>query len=288
MSDASSSLQRKHFTLTLFTEAAPTFEATTDRYLVYQREICPETSRPHWQAYLALKKPCRFRTLQKRFPGAHIEAANGTPEQNKAYCTKAETRAPGCLPVEHGTAPVRARTRTDLANVLKRIRDEGESYHSLLVSGALTNYQALRYAEKVELALKKPRVDPPEVYWFHGPPGSGKTRAAVALGGDDYWMSAGDLKWFDGYQGQRVAIFDDFRPSDCSFSFLLRLLDRYRLKVPIKGSFVEWTPRVIIITTVDPPHVLFHYKTTENLEQLTRRLTECRPFENRLAQEPGI
>ena len=49
------------------------------------------------------------------------------------------------------------------------------------------------------------------VIWIKGPTGCGKTRMAVELGGNSYWMSSGSLKWFDGFQNQEVAILDDFR-----------------------------------------------------------------------------
>lgn len=37
----------------------------------------------------------------------------------------------------------------------------------------------------------------------------------------------GGQLWFDGYCGQEVVVFDDFRPWWCRFDYLLRLLDRY-------------------------------------------------------------
>lgn len=39
------------------------------------------------------------------------------------------------------------------------------------------------------------------VIWIKGPTGCGKTRMAVDLGGDNYWISNGTLKWFDNYEG---------------------------------------------------------------------------------------
>jgi hypothetical protein len=56
-------------------------------------------------------------------------------------------------------------------------------------------------------------------------------------------------EWFDGYEGQKLVLFDDFDKGQISFRLLLRLLDRYPMQVPIKGGFVEWCPRVIYITS---------------------------------------
>ena len=50
------------------------------------------------------------------------------------------------------------------------------------------------------------------------------------------------MDWFDGYDGQDTAIFDDFRASGNRFSYILRLIDRYPMDVPVKGGFVYWNP----------------------------------------------
>lgn len=44
-------------------------------------------------------------------------------------------------------------------------------------------------------------------------------------------------------------VFDDFRPWWCQFSYLLRLLDRYPIRVQVKGGYVNFVPEEIIITT---------------------------------------
>jgi hypothetical protein len=82
-----------------------------------------------------------------------------------------------------------------------------------------------------------------KVLWYYGPTGCGKTRRAyeeAVLG--TFWFSSNNLQWFDGYCGQQTAVFDDFRPDHCSFSFLLRLLDIYPLQVPVKHGFTDWVP----------------------------------------------
>lgn len=85
----------------------------------------------------------------------------------------------------------------------------------------------------------------------------------------------GGALWFDGYEGQEVAVFDDFRPWWCRFDYLLRLLDRYPMKVPIKGGFVNWIPEIIIITTQKSIRDTFtgEYRTDEDIRQLERRVT---------------
>lgn len=85
--------------------------------------------------------------------------------------------------------------------------------------------------------------------------------------------------WFDGYVGQTRVIFDDFRPWWCEFSWLLRLLDRYPIQVPVKGGFVNFIPEEIIITTNKSPEDAFGmYRSNEDLQQLRRRLTRVVHF----------
>lgn len=71
-------------------EFEPDFDATKLRYLVYGREVAPSTGTVHYQGYIYFHNPQRFNTVRNH-PGletAHIEVAKGSPEQNRAYCTK--------------------------------------------------------------------------------------------------------------------------------------------------------------------------------------------------------
>lgn len=122
----------------------------------------------------------------------------------------------------------------------------------------------------------------PRVYWFAGPTGSGKTRKAVETSRNSYWISNNDSQWFDGYDHQETAILDDLRSGTYKFAFLLRLLDRYRLKVPVKGGFKWWNPRRIIITCPVKPDELFVNHETgaawDNIDQLLRRIDKITEF----------
>jgi hypothetical protein len=117
------------------------------------------------------------------------------------------------------------------------------------------------------------------VFVIVGAAGVGKTRYAyersVRQGG--VWMScASNLQWFDGYNGEANVIIDDFR-GGAEYADLLRVLDIYPLKVPVKGGFVDWTPTTIWITSNLHPDEW--YPNLPDISPLSRRI-------NRVARIP--
>ena len=90
------------------------------------------------------------------------------------------------------------------------------------------------------------------------------------------FIKSGSYRWFDGYDAHRFVIFDDFRDSQCEFSFLLRLLDRYPLRVEIKGGTRQWKPHTIVITSPMPPEETYQTMQQndryDKIQQLIRRI----------------
>lgn len=93
---------------------------------------------------------------------------------------------------------------------------------------------------------------------------------------DDVYFKSPESIWFDGYDGQRTVVLDDFRKNWMTFGFLLRVLDVYPLQVQRKGSsvYANWTQ--VFITCPQPPTEL--YATHENVAQLSRRVTKVFSF----------
>lgn len=227
---------------------------------------------PHLQGALILNNPKTLGAL-KKVPGfgrAHLQVMKGTPEQNRVYCTKEDVNA-----FEKGEMPKPGK-RNDLKNIVadmrtgKSLRDlaENEEHGPVLVKyyKGLVNYASL---------IQPHRDTAPYVYWMHGPTGTFKTFSAVKLAkqASSFWMSNGTLQWFDGYHGQDVVILDDLRHQHCKFDYLLRLLDRYDMLVPFKGGFVQWTPKLIIITAPFPPDEMWNLRKQGDINQLSRRIT---------------
>lgn len=115
--------------------------------------------------------------------------------------------------------------------------------------------QWVRYNRSFEkyMEFKRPiQGRKPIVTLYWGPPGAGKSvRAEYEAGPTAYWLPPGD--WFPGYTGQAFVILDDFKASCMTLHMLQRILDRFPLKVPIKGGHVEWCPEQIWITSNTHP-----------------------------------
>lgn len=247
----------------------------TPTWLVIGKEV-GEDGTPHLQGAAILGKQMTLAGL-KKIPGlarAHIEPMMGTPQHNLVYCTKQDGAA-----FQFGTMPAPGK-RNDLQEAYLSLR-EGSTMKQLALHHGV---EVIKYAKGLTICrslLAKPRTRPPKIIWLFGPTGVGKTRSAIDISDQyfagDYWMSADGLQWFDEYDGQRVAILDDFRGKHCSFSFLLRLLDRHSLRVPFKGGYVQWTPELIFITCPYSPDTVFEVRgkhMPEDLQQLVRRITK--------------
>lgn len=246
----------------------------------------------HYHIYFELNKA--FYTRCQRFFDfnfndniyhPNIEPVKRTPWKTVQYVMK-DGDFWEYLPENRPICPLNSMSKTEKNKFLR----ENDPL-SLYDQGLLTPTQCAGLIKAKELIARTrvwnhKRKEKPIVCWFWGSTGSGKTRTAVEIAqdsGHDYWMSHSEkLQWFDGYNGQEYAIIDDFRRNMCSFNYFLRLLDRYEMQVQVKGGYVNWIPKVIIITCpvdVQTAYTYFDIKTNEektwdNLDQLKRRIDD--------------
>lgn len=228
-----------------------------------------ESGTPHYQGAITFKVAKRMSALKKLHSRIHWEEAKCSDAG--LYCLKSDSVV--LINADHRT-PGRAKSFSAAVGLLrepgglKRVRDEyPEEY-----------VRHVRKFKECYSDFTEPPAIEREVYWFWGKSGVGKSRTAREEAGTDVWCSSGDLKWFDGYLGQNSVIFDDL-PRDTDFIWLLRLTDRYGLRVPIKGGFVNWEPKKIFITSVLSPENLFsrmNQSEDDGISQLLRRIKEVR------------
>lgn len=230
------------------------------RYYIYGEEIGEEGT-PHLQCTIIYHNPKKRHEVSKHFPRASVRTMDGTVEQSVAYCLKDETF------VEHGDIPKQGQ-RTDIQKIKKMVKENKKIVDIL---DECTDYQQMRMVELLSKYQGPPPAEEKTVIWHYGDSGTGKTRLATESS-DDYYISMGTLRWWDGYNGQDTVIIDDFRKDFCTFHELLRILDRYPYRVQLKGGSVWLRAKTIYITSCYSPVEV--YQTREDINQLLRRINK--------------
>jgi len=186
-------------------------------------------------------------------PGVWFQTRRGTREEARDYCRKRdETRVPDTLE-EFGSFDEGGQgARTDILAVAEALRS-GTSVHTLVLNFPILAARYPRFFSTYSSAVgrESPRRWLTKVIVLQGPPGIGKTRLVYDLFPTCWAFTpnpSGPI-WFDGYQGHRGVLFDDFTGREIPLTTLLRILDRHPYSAPIKGGFAEFAPYVICITT---------------------------------------
>lgn len=233
-------------------------EHTHIRYVSCQVEQAPETGRLHVQGYVEFSRPCRYSYWQAQIGDntCHCEPRRGTREQARSYTRKEESRLWG--PYEYGTWTAGGTgTRNDLAEV-KRALDSGVSQAQVAEDHfdswvryrrSFEAYANIRAAGQTDLRAVRTTV-----LW--GDTGVGKSFRAHRHSPGAYRLEAPNADhaplWWDGYESQQTVIIDDFE-SWISYRTLLRILDPYPMRLPIKGGFaIAQFTHVIITSNRDP------------------------------------
>lgn len=230
-----------------------------------------ETGTPHLQGYVAYTKKVRFGTVKRDLPdGAHIEqkVKHSTPSQAAEYCKKDGDYQ------EFGQCPGGAGTRSDLAELYQSIQDGARRED---IGGEFPG-QYIRYGRRIDELIRR-RSDRPRdrtttvrVYAICGRTGVGKSRFVWDKFGQDLYVHGTNPRFFDGYDGHSVALFDDYDGSVFKLSYFLRILDRYPLRVEIKGDTINWRPDIIFITSNKKVQDWYPNSYFEHQEALQRRI----------------
>jgi hypothetical protein len=236
------------------------------RYGCYGREVGANGT-PHLQGFVIFTESRRFNNVKSTIGDrCHLEQARGTSKEAADYCKK-----DGDF-IEIGEIPNESGKRTDLSDAIEFLMESRD------MDAFKREYarEYVKYPRGFSTLLSYPHRDPsnpPYVHWIFGRSGIGKTRYIFHRErGVPVWTSIGDLNWFEGYHQQPVALLDDFRGSNCKFSYLLRLLDRYPFTVEFKGGSIPFNSSKIYITSCYDPGSVYD-KLPEDVYQLIRRIT---------------
>ncbi len=252
-------------------------------YGIACKESAPSTGTVHYHVLICCKEKCRTRNaeiLEIEGIHPHVEKVQNNLRRIIEYIKKngdiAEYNKDAC-PVKDGTLSKREKNR-----ILAEGNLEEEYFKGNI--GPIDVIRAVKVRGIFSMQRKPDPYTKKLVLWFKGDSGEGKTRSAVEVATRynlNWWMSNESLKWFDGFEGQQVAIIDEFRKTMLTdWSYLLRLLDGYSLFVQVKGGFTKWNPKIVVITTPASPEECFSWvdkdgqtKDWDRMEQLIRRLT---------------
>jgi len=238
----------KYYCFTSYAATLPTELPSGVTYLVYQREICPDTGREHFQGYLELEARQRLAGVRRVLgdPAVHVEVRRGTSQQAADYAKKEESRKPGTVPVELGEqSTVVQGQRTDLLAV-KKLLDEGATEREIADEQFSTwakYYRAIERYKRLQVTVRDWKT---ELYIICGDTGVGKSRICRETYPEAYWKPRGS--WWCGYDSHETVVIDDFY-GWLPWDLLLRLTDRYPLLVETKGGSVQFVAKRVIITS---------------------------------------
>lgn len=237
------------------------------RYIAFQQEIAPDTGVLHYQGYFEFSKSLRCTTLQNRlkrfgiFMSVQYRYEYSTGEQASEYCTSKIYKGKEKGQVE-GTTRIwgtitKPGQRNDIIDVL-RMAKQGYNVREALDESPNSMSKYYRYFKVCQEIYKKPHSIANRVLEIHqGRPGTGKTRALRKMLSKKrcyYPTIGGDIKWFDGYDGQYFALFDDYGIDGTThkLSVFLKLTHKYTEYVEVKGARVMWEPTYIYLSTNYP------------------------------------
>lgn len=237
-----------------------------------------DTGTPHYQGYFRTKLNVSKKWLEQRVTNKwHLEKSIADEEHNVAYCTKASQAPPLIYETEDQG------TRNDLYAVYDMIKSGYNIQDIMDYDFALwaRNHRAISTAVDLRLQARSREDPPPTVYWLYGPPGTGKTRYVYdKYNWEDIYCVDNSNDWA-GYTQQSIIILDEFHEGMITYRKLLRLLDRYPVRLNVKGSSVNLRSPIIYVTCEYHPLAAFsELPPTDNINALIRRITEIIPFKD--------
>lgn len=246
------------------------------RYVEYELEhVNVEGKTPHVQGWCCTWDPVRESAFKKWLRRAHFEVMRENKKASMKYCDKEGGKI--CI----GDPPAQG-FRTDIVGVKRRL-DNGERLFDI----QMNDEQAFSIVTKNERALEKyqngvrfkkylsrGRITP-EIYIVYGESGVRKTKSIYDKHGVGNVYRACDLtgKWFDGYNGQPVVLYDDVKNGGImDITLFKKWTTGDPEMVPIKGGFVPFQPEIIYFTSNHAPETWWSSASSEDWTAFKNRV----------------
>ena len=259
-------------------------------YACFAKEIGNEEHTPHYHIFLNFSSKTRFSAVQQRFNFAHIEAANGSVEQNIAYVEKngiwAESEKHSTIIEgsfkEWGTRPEKkAKKRnpaTDLyRNLIPYIEagfSNSELYHidPHYVKFSLDKIREDILSEEFKGKIREELC----VTYMYGCTGTGKTTEVHNIE-NLFWISTYSHP-FDKYFYQNTIAFDEFRDS-IKIADMLKILDKF--PVELEARYSDRTAAFENVYIISNWSLVDQYKNAKkvDLEAFYRRIHKVQVYQ---------
>jgi len=253
------------------------------KYMCWSQEVGEEGT-PHLQGYVAWDNP-RSLTQFKTDLGGRLHYGdkngntNGSAAQNRAYCLgQVEKKGFTDNPTfeEYGELPEQG-ARTDWRRAVAHLQSNQPVYTVVAEQPQLL--PCVRALERFQQLSHQPLNRAVNVIILIGAAGAGKSRWAHDNYPDLYSKPEG--KWWDGYNGQKTILFDDYY-GYMPYSQLLKVCDRYPINVPVKCGYIYGQWDTVIITSNTQPE---QWYPNETLYSFKRRISRIDREYNHASQE---
>lgn len=217
----------------------------------------------HWQIVVAFSKKKSLAGVVGVFGKHHAELTFS--DAAAEYVWKDATHVAGTR-FELGVKPIQLSSSVDWENVWTAAKSGDLAAIPPFVR--VKSYRTIR-AIGSDFSKAHPMVRTCKVFW--GPTGTGKSHRAWAEAGPDAYSKSARSKFWDGYQSEEAVILDEFRGA-IDVGYLLTWLDRYPVRVEVKGSSLPLNCKKFWICSNLPPERWYPDLDPWTLEALLRRL----------------
>lgn len=206
-------------------------------YVIYGREVCPDTKRKHLQGFVAFAKKTRLSAIKKIDAEGHYEIKRATIKEAVEYCKKdGDYTEIGEMPDDNSGAAIRKCIECAKKGDLATIED--------LSPGLYLRYKRTFEGMRV---FDLPELTQPTGYWVYGQPGTSKDSNVLKL--KPFVKSHN--KWWDGYDGQPYVLISDVDHSTAKWigHFLKIWMDMHPFNAEVKGGVVTIRPQRVYVTS---------------------------------------
>jgi len=248
-------------------------------FIIVGMETAPDTGTTHGQGYVEFQKKRRMTAVKSilGLPSVHLEVARGSAEENIAYCCKDKEEQA----IYQWGKPAKGQGhRADLEKTVELIKSGAKPIDiaDQCPIVYMKFHSGIDKMVAMQLLKSIPLVRPVKVWLLWGPTDTGKTHAAIFTNiakEQVYVKHACDIKkgWWQGYQGQKRVVIDEFYNGCAHITTFLKLLDKYRKELDIKNSmgYSQWE-EVIITTNLHYPEEIYSGASEAHRRALFRRI----------------